>query len=452
MTPQERRTTSSLALVFAFRMLGLFMILPVFAIYADHLQGANATLIGIALGIYGLTQACLQMPFGLLSDKFGRKPMIIIGMSIFAIGSAIAALSTTIDGVIIGRAIQGAGAVGSVIIALVADLTFEQNRTKAMAGIGMTIGLAFTLAMILGPIFNTWIGVPGIFWLTAGLAIFSILIIMFMVPNPKKLHVQRDAETVPALLSRIIRNPELLRLDFAIFSLHAILTAMFIAIPLMLQNDAQLAENRQWLVYLPALILAFISMVPFIIIAEKRRKMKATMIGAIIVLILVQLALIVFPDSVWAIGIILWVFFTAFTLMEASLPSLISKVAPAGSKGTAMGVYSTSQFLGIFVGGSIGGILYGQHQLHGVFIFCAILALLWLISTITMKQPPYLATFMINIGNIDKSAANNLQQRFLAQPGVAEALIDTTDGVAYLKIDSQVADKSQLENVMKQGN
>jgi MFS family permease len=444
MHSSERKAIFSLASIFAFRMLGLFMILPVFALYAHTLPNTNATLIGLALGIYGLTQACLQIPFGMLSDKIGRKPMIIIGMCIFALGSIIAAQSDTIVGIILGRAIQGAGAVGSVIIALVADLTLEQNRTKAMAIIGLTIGSAFILAMILGPILNTWIGIPGIFWLTAILALLSIVIITLIVPTPSKLQVQRDAQAIPQLFSKILCNPELLRLNFAIFCLHGILTAIFIAIPVMLQNMAKLPEQKQWMIYLPTLILAFIFMVPFIIIAEKKRKMKSILIGAICTLFLVSIAFLSLPHKTWIIASCLLVFFTAFTLLEASLPSLISKIAPAGSKGTAMGIYSPSQFLGIFVGGTVGGWLYGHHSINGVFIFCAISATMWLLVAIGMKQPPYLATFMVNIGKLDRLYAQQLEQQFLQQPGVAEAFVNPDDGIAYLKIDSRVADKQQL--------
>ncbi len=452
MDSNERKATFSLAVIFAFRMLGLFMILPVFALYAHHLVGTTATLIGVALGIYGLTQACLQIPFGLLSDKVGRKPMIIIGLLIFAVGSVVAAMSDTIYGVIFGRALQGAGAVGSVIIALVADLTQEQHRTKAMAMIGMTIGLAFTVAMVLGPLLNGWIGVPGIFWLISGLAVAALFILLVFVPTPKKLHVQRDAETVPHLLKNIIKNPELLRLDFAIFSLHAILTAIFIAIPVILSSQADVTVKHQWLVYLPTLVLSFIAMVPFIIIAEKGRKMKGVLIGTIVVLGLCQIMLLVLPHNAWVIGVYLFIFFTAFTLCEASLPSLISKIAPAGSKGTAMGIYSTSQFFGIFIGGTVGGWLFGHHELNGVFIFCSALALLWLFTAMTMKQPPYLATFLINLGTIDNSTAQQLQQRLTAQPGVAEALVCADDGIAYLKIDSKIADKTALEQLAGSSN
>ncbi|MBX9706136.1 MAG: MFS transporter [Gammaproteobacteria bacterium] len=386
MNTTERWGTIALALIFASRMLGLFMILPVFALYAHQLSGSTAVTIGIALGIYGLTQACLQMPFGLLSDKFGRKPLLFLGMAIFVIGSVVAALSHSIWGVIIGRALQGAGAVGSVIIAYVADITREQQRTKAMAIIGLTIGLSFMAAMILGPVLNAWINVSGIFWLTAVLALASFGL-TYLLPLPQQQVIQPDAETVPVLLRGVLADTELLRLDAAIFCLHAILTAMFVAIPILLVTQTGIPEARQWVMYLPVLLLAFLAMLPFIIIAEKRHKMKEVLIAAIALLGLVQLGFIALPHSFWTLFIELLCFFTAFTLLEATLPSLISKMAPQGSKGTAMGVYSTCQFLGVFVGGSVGGWLYGQHNVNGVFVFCAVLALIWLGLAFTMRRP-----------------------------------------------------------------
>lgn len=449
MNAKDYRTSLSLAAIFSFRMLGLFMILPIFALYAHQLNGSNANLIGLALGIAGLTQTCLQIPFGLLSDKFGRKPMILIGLLLFLLGGIVAALSHSIYGVIIGRALQGAGAIGSVIIALLADLTSEQNRTKAMAIIGISIGSTFSIAMVLGPLLSGWLGLQAIFWLSSSLGFAAILILYLGVPKATSLKLQRDAETIPSLFGTVLRNKELLRLDFAIFCQHAILTAVFVAIPVMLSTEAGVLEQQQWLVYLPALLLSFIAMLPFIIIAEKYRKMKQTLLGAITVLMLCQLAILILPARSWIIGIYLFLFFTGFTLLEACLPSLVSKIAPAGSRGTAMGVYSSSQFFGIFVGGTFGGWLYGHHELQGVFIFCAALALLWLFLTLSMKQPPYLATFTLNVGTIDRSSAQHLQRCLLAEKGVAEALVNPEEGIAYLKIDSKTADKLALTQLVE---
>lgn len=450
MDKQEKRAVSALAAIFAFRMLGLFMILPVFSLYADSLTGATPFLIGLTLGIYGFTQACLQMPFGILSDRFGRKPMIAIGLVIFTLGSIIAALSTSIEGVIIGRALQGAGAIGSVTIALIADLTYDENRTKAMGMVGMTIGLAFTLAMLLGPTLNSHIGVNGIFWLTAGLALFGLLLLFWRVPTPIKQPFQRDAEAVPALFKKLLTNTELLRLDLGIFILHAVLTAIFIVVPVALQNLAGLSLQSQPYLYLPVLLLAFIAMLPMIIIGEKRRKLRGIFITNVLLLLVSVLLLILVDSNIWMTGVALFLFFTAFIVLEASLPSLVSKIAPAGSKGTAIGIYSTTQFLGIFVGGSIGGYLYGQHHLNGVFWLCAGLLLFWLIIAMRMKSPPYLATYSLNIATIAASQRLNLGEKLLQQAGVAQAFINPEDDVAYLKIDTQVANKQQLKTLIEQ--
>ncbi len=445
MTPFEKRSAMSLASIFAFRMLGLFMILPVFVFYAKDLAGATPKLMGLAMGIYGLTQALLQIPFGMLSDRFGRKPIIAMGLCLFALGSIIAALSHSIEGVIIGRAIQGAGAVGSTIIALVADLTREEHRTKAMAMIGMVIGLSFTLSIILGPILNRMIGVPGIFWLTALLAGIGILMLYTAVPHPKQSLFHRDALPEPGQFKKVLSNPELLRLDFGIMSLHGILTASFIAIPFALQQVAGLPEAQQWHLYLPVLVLSFISMVPFIIIAEKKRKMKGVFLAAIAVIALSQLSLVGFSSSIIGIGISMYLFFTAFTLLEASLPSLISKIAPPGSKGTAMGVYSCSQFLGIFLGGTLGGWLFGAHHIKGVYALCAVVALLWLLIAFGMKKPRHVGTFLLKVGVNNAKEAKALQQRLLQIVGVVEAMVAVDDKTAYLKIDNSVINKEELK-------
>jgi MFS family permease len=442
----EGRAALSLAAIFALRMLGLFMIYPVFAVYAKQLSGASAATIGIALGIYGLAQAVLQIPFGTLSDRIGRKPVIAGGLVLFAMGSVVAALSTSIGGVILGRALQGAGAVGSTILALNADLTREESRTKAMALIGMTIGVSFALAMVVGPLVNGWVGVPGIFWLTAILALAGIAVLFGAVPHAPAVRRHADAEPVPALFKRVLANTELLRLDFGIFVQHAILAATFLALPLALKQIG--GFDTQWLLYLPILAIGFVVMTPFIIIGEKYRRMKPVFIGAVATAMAGQLSLLLWHRNIWSIAAGLFVFFTAFNLLEASLPSLISKAAPADSKGTAMGVYSSSQFLGIFVGGALGGglqTLVAGHGLVAVFGLTTGLAACWLLVAATMPTPHHLRSRLVHVpGASEPAARRRVSERLLAIPGVAEAVVPDQDGVAYLKVDDRELDEAAL--------
>jgi len=447
MKPQEFRAAAALAAVFSVRLLGLFMIYPVFAAYAGTLAGANPYLIGEALGIYGLSQGLLQIPFGLLSDRVGRKVMIVLGLVLFGAGSAVAAISATIGGVIIGRALQGAGAVGSVILALVADLTGEDSRTAAMAMVGITIGASFLVALLAGPVVANFIGVAGIFWLMVALALVGIAITQFVVPSPPRLRVHRDAEAVPALLGAVLRNRELLRLDIGIFALHAMLTASFLVVPDLLRGTVGVAVHDQWIVYLPVLLVSIAAMVPAIIVAEKYRRMKGVFIGAVITLVASQIMLFYGSGDVFVLLAALIVFFSAFNVMEASLPSLISKVAPPDVKGTAMGVYSSLQFLGIFVGGVIGGMAHQHGGSPGVFVLTTVLAVIWLIAAAGMAQPSYLTTRLVPIAENKLSGAADLAAKLRQVPGVAEAVIIAEEGVAYLKVEAKTFDAGMAETV-----
>ena len=447
MNKNERRASLALAAVFSVRMLGLFMIYPVFATYAGHLTGATEIKIGIALGGYGLTQGLLQIPFGLLSDRIGRKTMVVAGLVLFAAGSVLAALSTSIEGVIAGRILQGGGAVGSVILALVADLTREEVRTKAMAIVGITIGMSFMVAIVVGPLIAGVVGVAGIFWLMVPLAAIGIGIVCWGVPTPRRARTHRDAEPVPALLGSVLRNPELLRLDFGIFALHGILTASFLAVPHLLRDTFALTAAQQWMVYLPILVVSVALMVPAIIVAEKRRRMKEVFVCAVFVLGASQAALYFDGSDRWAIVAAIVAFFTAFNVMEASLPSLVTKTAPAGAKGTATGVYSSCQFLGIFVGGAVGGWSHQVGGTAGVFAFAGLLALAWLVAAATMRRPGQYVTHIARTAELGAAEADRLAAQLAGLPGVADVVVVAEERAAYLKVESAKFDKSEADRI-----
>jgi predicted MFS family arabinose efflux permease len=447
MTAAERRAVFGLAGVYGFRMLGLFLILPVFALFAETLPGATPLLTGLAVGIYGLTQAALQIPFGLLSDRIGRKPVILGGLLLFALGSAIAASAEDIWLVVLGRAIQGSGAIAAAVMALAADLTREENRTKAMATIGMTIGASFMLAMLAGPLLGRLIGVSGIFWLTAVLALLGLAMIALVVPTPTHSQVHRDAETVPAMFRRVLRDPDLLRLDFGIFALHLILTALFLAVPLVLR-DLGLEPVRHASLYLPVMLGSIAAMVPFVILAERRGLMKQVFLGAVAGLLVAQLSLGLFADQFWGFVAALALFFTGFNLLEATLPSLVSKVAPVDAKGTAMGVYSTSQFAGAFVGGVFGGWVHQHFGLAAVFAAGGAVAAVWLLVAGGMRKPGRYASRLVNLGTLGRAGAGDLADRLRRVPGVVEAVVVADEGVAYLKVDRDQLDDRALDEIV----
>ncbi len=375
---QEKQAIISLAGIYALRSLGLFMLIPILSLYAQTLQGATPFLIGVALGCYGLTQAVFQIPMGLSSDRLGRKNVIAFGLIIFAVGSVIAALTHSIYGVILGRCLQGVGAVGSVTTALLADLTRDEQRTKAMAAVGITIGVAFTLAMVLGPLLNGYFSVPIIFWITFLFALFALLILRLWVPNPQ--HLIQYESKLPRLLL-ILKDPKLFRLNIGILFLHIILTANFVVFPFILTKVIGLTAKQQWQVYLPALLLAFLSIIPLLRHTEKPQKVKKLFFISIAGLILAEILLWQLQNSQLEITLALWIFFTAFTLLEALIPSLVSKTEPR-YRGAAMGVNSTCQFLGIFLGGIMGGWIYGHFTLNSVLIAGIFIAFVWFLIDI----------------------------------------------------------------------
>lgn len=387
MTPNEFRSSIALGGIFATRLLGLFMILPTFSLYAMHLPGATASNIGIALGIYGLTQALLQLPFGLLSDRFGRKRIITFGLILFAVGSLVAAFSESMGGIIIGRALQGGGAIGSTLIALMADLTREEQRSKAMAIMGSMIGLSFSLALVLGPVVSLYFSIQGIFVLTAMLAVLSIVILHSQVSQPLS---YRQAESLnPHLkqLCALFKNKALLKLNFGIFSQHAILTANFVILPLLL-NSLLPNNHPSPLFYLLVIASAFAIAVPIIIYTHRKKMAHILLPVMIAILALSQLLFIFFHNQLWFIAANLTLFFIAFNVLEAELPAQISIIAPKAHKGAAMGIYSSCQFLGIFCGGAIGGGLYGHWGSTPVFALGLGLTLIWFTLGCLVRKNP----------------------------------------------------------------
>ena len=449
MTPVELRASIGLASVYGLRMLGLFIILPIFAIYAEHLPGGeNHILIGLALGAYGLTQAILQIPAGWLSDHYGRKPVIYAGLILFAIGSLIAASADNIYWIIAGRIVQGAGAINAAVMALTADLTREDHRTKAMAMIGMTIGVSFAVSMVLSPILYASIGMHGIFTMTAILAVFAMIVIAFFIPDPAITRFHSDTEASSKRFKEVLRNKDLLRLDFGIFSLHAILMSVFMQVPFLLKDNG-LHAAYHWKVYLPVMLLAFVFMVPPMIFADKRAKSKEVFMGAIALAALAQLTLLIFHGSVLSIAFALLLFFIAFNLLEAMLPSLISKTAPLAAKGTAMGVYSSVQFMGAFVGASVGGFLMQHFGGNAVLIFAMVLLLLWLLVASGMRSPAAVRTRLYPLPPINEAAAKQLQSSLMQLKGVREAMVVAAEQMASIKVETNGFDEDSVAQLLK---
>ncbi len=442
------KTVFPIAAIFSFRMLGLFLLIPVFSVYAAQLTNATPALIGIALGGYGLSQGLLQIPFGMFSDKFGRKPIITLGLFFFIVGSLIGAISNSIYGIIIARTMQGMGAIGSVLIALLADLTPDNQRTKAMAVIGMTIGTSFSLAMVISPSISSRYGLSGIFYLTAILAVIGLLLIHFVIPTPKKEVFHADSEANPNLFKSVLNNRHLQRLNIGIFCQHFILTATFFAIPMILSEQVKTGHlTQQWHFYLPQMVGAFLFMIPFIIIAEKKKRMKSVFLLSVFTTTVSQ-ALLSWMHSVWiSLCVLMFLYFVAFNILEASLPSLISKQANPNNKGTAMGIYSTGQFLGIFAGGSLAGIIYQWNGSQGIFIANALMGVLWFAISCYMKPNVYLSSLILHYAFSTRSD-DEVISLLLQVPGIKDVALAKDEDALYLRIDEEHYQSGSAEQAL----
>lgn len=387
MTALEVRASVSLASIFALRLLGLFLILPVFAVYAQSIPGGNdAMLVGLALGIYGLTQGLLQIPFGAASDRWGRKPVITAGLIVFALGSFIAALAPDIGWTIVGRAIQGAGAVSAAVTALIADSTREEHRTKAMALVGGSVALTFAGSLVLAPLVYPLIGVRGLFTLTGVLVVGAIGVLLWVVPAAPAVAPHTGGQQHAT--RRTLLDPQLLRLNAGIFILHAVLMAMFVVVPVLLVDRQGLALEQHWKIYLPVVMLSFVLMVKPLMVAERRAMIRSLFISAIVLVLVAQLGLLWASDTLGWIAVWLLVYFTGFNILEACLPSLVSRIAPASAKGLALGIYNTSQALGLFAGGALGGVIVARWGSSGVFVFAAIATTAWCLIALGMREVP----------------------------------------------------------------
>lgn len=443
----EKKAAYSLALVFGLRMLGLFMILPVFAIYGMELEGYTPMWLGLAIGAYGLTQALLQIPMGILSDKYGRKTIIIIGLLIFLVGSVVAATATTIYGVVAGRALQGAGAIASAVLALAADLTREEQRPKVMATIGMFIGLAFTVSMILGPIIADNIGLSGIFWFTAELTIFAIVMVKFIVPNSVSKAPKGDLVALPKQMLQLIGNGQLFRLNMGVFVLHMVLTACFVTLPKSFV-DAGLTLNNHWMLYLPTLLGSFFLMVPFMIWAIKKQQEKPIFLASIMLLVITLALLYSVANNLTVLFFATLLFFTAFNYLEATMPSMLSRIAPAGAKGSAMGVFTSSQFLGAFCGGVIGGIVAEQVNEQAIFMVMLVFTLLWLVFAVGMKPVKKSKSYSFSLQVNSERECTELAEKLIVMNGVVEATLVHSEKVAYMKLNDKEVDFEKIRSLL----
>jgi multidrug resistance protein len=446
----EKKAALSLAAVFGLRMLGLFMILPVFAVYGEKLIGYSPIWVGLAIGAYGLTQAILQIPMGILSDKYGRKPIILCGLFVFLLGSVVAALSDTIYGVVFGRALQGMGAIASAVLALAADLSREEQRPKVMAIIGMFIGFSFTLAMVFGPIVTDYFGLSGLFWFTGALTIAAMVMIKFTVPESVHKAPKGDNVALPAQLRSLIKQPQLCRLNIGVFILHMALTACFITLPKLFIASG-LALQDHWQLYLPTLLGSVVLMVPFMIFAIRKQKEQPMFTSAVLLFSFTLFLLWYLPNDFITLIVLMVLFFTAFNYLEATMPSILSRIAPAGVKGSVMGIYSSSQFLGAFSGGLLGGVIASQFGEQMIFLIMACMGALWVIVAVGMKPVKKSKNYSFSTTIDCQEKAEQVAEQLINMPGVVEATLVHSEATAYLKVDDKLADISLIKSLLKPG-
>lgn len=447
-TSLERRAAGSLSLVYTTRMMGLFLLLPVMSIAGQDLSGATPLLIGVAIGIYGLFQALLQIPFGLLSDRFGRKPLIYIGLMLLVIGSLIAAAADSIWGVIVGRALQGAGAISAVVIALAADLTRDDQRTKMMAIIGASIGLSFILSIMLGPVLLTNVGLNGIFVTIAVLGTAALVLVRWLVPAPPAMQLNRDVSVVTGQLRAMLKHPQLLRLDIGILLLHFLITATFVCVPLGLVNRA-IDPSDHWQVYLVACALSLLIVIPLVGYGESQWGARTVLAVSIVGLALSEFFLAAVNDNWWLVVAALVVFFGFLNVLESMLPSLVSRIAPAASRGSAMGVYSTSQFLGAFLGGTFGGWVHGVVGLSMAHVVFGVLCISWLWVVRGMHEPEKLVSYRASLPPGAVGGPGTLEARIRQLHGVAEVSLLEAEQCIYLKINKKEFDESGFRELVK---
>ncbi len=453
MYPQEMRASMALAWVYALRMLGMFLMLPVLALYAATLPGAgdNKMLVGLAMGMYGLTQALLQLPLGMASDRFGRKKVIYLGLAVFAIGSFLAAVANSLPMLVLARAVQGAGAVSAAVTALVADLTREEVRTRAMAMIGLSIGLTFSISLVASPLLSDYIGVAGLFVLTGVLTLISMLVVKFLVPDPARSKLHEDAEVQPARFGEVLKNKELLRLNFGIFALQCGMMALFTSLPFALQ-DLGMNKAEHWQIYLPATLIGLVLMVPAIIIGETRHKLKQIFLLGIALILAAQLGLLFGLHSVWLIGLSLIVYFVGFNILEASQPSLVSKIAPGELKGTAMGVYNTMQSVGLFSGGALGGLLFQHFGFNGVFAFCSVLIGFWFVLAAVAPAPAPVKNVVLPVGKAWHERQEQLHSLLIKVAGVVAVSFSADGETIFIKALQQGFDEAAVKKILLGAN